>query len=141
MFNTILAAVDVNDTEGASRLIQAALHLTRNEEAVLHVLNVVPDAGMAMVGSLLGPDQSRKAVEQAKSALESWAESAIPSEVDARLHVSKGSIYDRIIKVADELGVHAIVVGAHRPGLQDYLIGPNSARVARHANQSVFVIR
>ncbi|MEO0863555.1 MAG: universal stress protein, partial [Pseudomonadota bacterium] len=35
----------------------------------------------------------------------------------------------------------AIFVGAHRPELKDYLIGPNAARVARHAQQSVFVVR
>jgi hypothetical protein len=30
---------------------------------------------------------------------------------------------------------------AHSPDLKDYLLGPNAARVVRHANQSVMVIR
>ena len=115
--------------------------MARAEKATLHVLNVIPDSGMAIVGAMLGPDHSKKIADQAKSELETWARDAIPPDIDARLHISHGTIYDQIIKVADQLGADAIFVGAHRPELQDYLIGPNSARVARHARQSVFVIR
>ena len=85
MFNTILVAVDVNDPDGAARTVKAAVNMTRTEGATLHVLNVVPDAGMAMVGNLLSPDHAEKMVEAAKSSLESWAASAIPADIDAKL--------------------------------------------------------
>ena len=52
-----------------------------------------------------------------------------------------GTIYKRIIKSADELGADLIVLTSHRPETKDYLLGPNAARVVRHAKQSVFVIR
>ena len=65
----------------------------------------------------------------------------MPADRKTELHVTRGRIYDQILKVAKELGVDAIVVGAHRPDLTDYLLGSNAARVARHATQSVFVIR
>jgi universal stress protein F len=32
-------------------------------------------------------------------------------------------------------------MGAHRPSLADFLLGPNSARVARHAGCTVTVVR
>lgn len=54
---------------------------------------------------------------------------------------SKRTLYDAILKEADRIDADAIVVGAHRPQLRDYLVGPNAARVVRHARQSVFVIR
>ena len=141
MFKCVLIAVDVNDADGATRVMQAAMSMIHDPDATFHVLNVVPETGMAMVGNLLGPDHSHQIIEEAKSLLERWAQTTIPAEIDARLHVSQGTIYDRIIKAAEEVSADAIVVGAHRPGLQDYLIGPNAARVARHARQSVFVIR
>lgn len=141
MFKCILIAIDVNDAEGATRLMSAARSLMQSADTVFHVLNVVPETGMAMVGSMLGPNHSAEIMETAKRLVEDWAQQTIPAEINAHLHVSQGTIYDRIIKAADEVGADAIVVGAHRPGLQDYLIGPNSARVARHARQSVFVIR
>ena len=34
-----------------------------------------------------------------------------------------------------------IVMGSHRPELRDYLLGPNAARVVRHAPCSVVVVR
>ena len=34
-----------------------------------------------------------------------------------------------------------IVMASHRPELKDYLIGPNAARVVRHADCSVQVVR
>lgn len=32
-------------------------------------------------------------------------------------------------------------MAAHRPALKDYLLGPNAARVVRHSNCSVLVVR
>jgi nucleotide-binding universal stress UspA family protein len=34
-----------------------------------------------------------------------------------------------------------IVLASHRPELKDYLLGPNAARVVRHAKCSVLVVR
>ena len=52
-----------------------------------------------------------------------------------------GTIYDEILAVADEIGADLIVMASHRPALRDYLLGPNAARVVRHAKQSVLVVR
>ena len=38
-------------------------------------------------------------------------------------------------------GAELIVMASHRPELRDYLIGPNAARVMRHADASVLVVR
>ncbi len=44
-------------------------------------------------------------------------------------------------EAAKDLKIDHIVMGAHRPSLSDFLLGPNSARVARHAGCSVTVVR
>ncbi|MFV2033769.1 MAG: universal stress protein, partial [Halocynthiibacter sp.] len=51
------------------------------------------------------------------------------------------NIYKTILTTADAIGCDLIVMASHRPEMQDYLLGPNAARVVRHANQSVFVVR
>jgi nucleotide-binding universal stress UspA family protein len=56
-------------------------------------------------------------------------------------HVLHGRVYDQIIEAANRVGADVIVMGSHRPELKDYLLGPNAARVVRHATQSVFVVR
>lgn len=137
MFRTILIAVDLGALDDAKGLLEAAREVA-SDGAVFHVVNVIPDMGSALVGSALGPDHSKDMLHEAKSLLEKWATSALP---EARLHVVQGTIYDKILRTADAIDADVIIVGAHRPELRDYLVGPNAARVVRHATQSVIVIR
>lgn len=141
MFKSILVAVDINDPTGASRCTQAAVNMARSEGIVLHVLNVIPDSGMAIVDAMLEPGHFAKMKEVTQKNLASWAKETIPEDVETKLHIARGTIYDQVIKSANEIGTDAIFVGAHSPELKDYLIGPNAARIARHAEQSVFVVR
>ena len=73
--------------------------------------------------------------------LAAWVEEHVPDEVEVHPHVLHGRVYDEILNAANTLKADAIVMGSHRPGPTDYLLGPNSARVVRHASQSVFVVR
>jgi nucleotide-binding universal stress UspA family protein len=141
MFKNLLLSVDLNDAHGAERSARAAVSMARAENAVLHVVNVVPDSGMSIVAASLGAAHADEVMAQAQADLETWAAKTIPADIDTHLHVLRGTVYDQIIKTAEALESDAIFVGAHRPELKDYLIGPNSARVARHASRSVFVIR
>mgnify|MGYP005995758903 CR=1 FL=1 len=141
MFKTILLTVDVNDLKGSERPAEVALQMTKAEGGVLHVMNVVPDYGMSSVGSFFGPEHSKKILAEARSALENWGRDHFSGVPDVRYIIEQGTIYDRILKKAEDIGADAIVVGAHKSQLQDYLIGPNAARITRHASQSVFVIR
>ncbi|EAQ02383.1 hypothetical protein OB2597_19911 [Pseudooceanicola batsensis HTCC2597] len=141
MFNKILLAVDINDDAGAQRAADHGLELARMCGAELHVLNVVPDMGFNLVGSAFGPEHAKQVRTETETALRTWAEGAMPGAGIAGLHVSQGTVYDQIIRKADKLGADAIVVGAHRPELRDYLVGPNAARVVRHAKQAVLVVR
>lgn len=141
MFDKLLLAVDINDPQGATRSTQAAIAMARQERAVLHIVNVVPDDGLAIVSAQLAPNHNAEAMDYARTHLADWADANIPEGIETELHVVRGTIYDQILKVAREMDADGIFVGAHRPAFKDYLIGPNAARVARHATQSVFVIR
>lgn len=46
-----------------------------------------------------------------------------------------------ILDYAEGNDVDCIVIASHRPGMQDYLLGSTAARVVRHAQCSVHVIR
>lgn len=141
MFTTILLAVDLNDPEGAKRPTEAARRMAASEGAVLHVLSVLPEVHSAMVGAYLGPDHAKRVAAEARDLLQDWATGAIPELDPAHLHLTQGTIYDTVLKTADRIGADAIVVGSHRPVLKDYLMGPNAARIVRHAKQSVLVVR
>ena len=57
------------------------------------------------------------------------------------LMIAQGTIYEEIIRAGDEISADLVIVAAHRPSLQDYLLGPNATRVVRHFKRSVLVVR
>jgi nucleotide-binding universal stress UspA family protein len=65
----------------------------------------------------------------------------LPAELRAQVIVAQGTIYHEIIQTAERLGADLIIMASHRPGLADYLLGPNAARVVRHFKGSVLVVR
>ena len=141
MFKTILLAIDLNDPASAEKATAAAQKMTLDNDAVLHVVNVVPDNGMAMVGAAMGAERGKAMMQEVDTALHAFAEQHLPAVMNATLHVEQGTVYDRILRKADAVGADLIIVGSHRPELKDYLIGPNSARIARHAKAAVLVLR
>ena len=141
MFKTILLPVDLSSTHSWSKALPAALRLCQPEGGVLHVATVVPDFGLSVVGTFFEPGYEEKAMHEVGEKLSGWLREHVPDDVEAHPHVLHGRVYDEIISAADRLDVDAIVMASHTPELSDYLLGPNAARVVRHARQSVFVVR
>ncbi|MEP1520226.1 universal stress protein [Ascidiaceihabitans sp.] len=52
-----------------------------------------------------------------------------------------GHTYRSIIDYASTHSIDCIVMGSHKPGLSDYLLGSTAARVVRHAPCAVHVYR
>lgn len=141
MYQNILVAVDINDQNGAVKVSDGAKALGTSSAARMHIVTVFPDSGMAIVGVALDKDHATRALNETKKALQEFAATALPNVAAEDIHVRQGSIYDCIIKTANSIDADLIVVGSHRPELRDYLVGPNAARVARHATQSVLIVR
>ena len=53
----------------------------------------------------------------------------------------KGHSGRSIIDYASEHDIDCIVIGSHKPGLRDFLLGSTAARVTRHAPCAVHVLR
>ena len=141
MYKKILPPIDLAQESSWASAAPIATMLAKAGGAELHVMTVIPDLGMSIVGSYMQEGAEAKAVEDAKEKLKGFLETHAPEGVAVKGHVAKGTIYQEILKAADTLGCDLIVLASHRPELQDYLLGPNAARVVRHAKQSVHVVR
>jgi nucleotide-binding universal stress UspA family protein len=141
MFKTVLLPIDLSAPHSWSKTLPAALRLRDADGGVLHVLTVVPDFGMSVVGSFFESGFEEKALHKVGEAMTAWVDEHVPDAVEVHPHVMHGRVYDQIITAADRLDVDVIVMASHTPELSDYLLGPNAARVVRHARQSVFVVR
>lgn len=141
MTNSILLPIDLNHESSWNLALPQAVAMAKANRAELHVLTVIPDYGSSMVGSFFPEGFADNALKETKDALDSLVAANIPKDVGATAHAVHGTIYKRILATADENACDLIVLGSHRPSMSDYLLGPNAARVVRHAKQSVFVVR
>jgi nucleotide-binding universal stress UspA family protein len=141
MYRHILLTVVLTAESSWAEALPTAVEYARAFGSTLHLMTVVPDFGMTVVGQFFPEDFARKAVDQARRDLEALAARAIPADLDVHHEVAYGTIYEQILKTARAVDADLIVMASHRPELKDYLIGPNAARVVRHADRSVLVVR
>jgi nucleotide-binding universal stress UspA family protein len=140
MYKDILLAVDLGDETSWRKALPTAVDLCRASGATLHVITVVPDFGMTIVAEFFPSDFEKKALAQADERLRAFLAENAPG-IKAQCIVGHGTVYEEILRVADDVRCDLIVIAAHRPALKDYLLGPNAARVVRHAQCSVLVVR
>ncbi len=141
MFQSILVPVDIAHSPPRRRALPVAVDLAEKYGGRIHLMTVIPDYGMSVVGSFFPADQADKAVQSASDELNALAAEYVPDGMLAGAEVRRGNVYREILAAADACGCDAIVMTAHRPEMKDYLIGPNAARVVRHATQMVVVVR
>ncbi len=141
MFKTILLSVDLTEASSWTTALPVAVEYCQAFGARLHLFTAVPDFGMAVVAQYFPENFEREALAEAGKKLEALAKDRVPDEIETHLVVGYGTVYDEIMKAAKAVDADLIVVAAHRPDLKDYLLGPNAARVVRHADCSVLVVR
>jgi universal stress protein F len=143
MTNSVLCAVDVSNGDDDINIIQKAAQLAALDDAQLDVIAVVPDFGMSQVGAFFGKDHHDKMVSEAKNHLNALVIKALDMAQNKKVRhvIATGRAYEEVLKLAKNTDASLIVVGAHKADLADYLLGPNAARIVRHANCSVYVVR
>jgi len=143
MSKRILCAVDVDAPQEDSAVLEVAGQLARLYSAKLDIVSVVPDFGNSMVGSFFEEGHHAKLVAEVKAKQKALSVSILGDAFDheTRHIVATGSVYQEILRTAEKAASDLIVIGAHDPDLKDFLLGPNAARIVRHAKCSVYVAR
>ena len=141
MPNNILLPIDLGHEDSWRKAAPVAVSMAKQNSAKVHVMTVIPDYGMAVVGSFFPSDYAKDALAASETALNEFVEKHIPGDLLAGTTTVQGTIYKEIIAAADANDCDLIVLASHRPENKDFLLGPNAARVMRHAKQSVYVVR
>lgn len=141
MYKDILVSIDLGHADDEVRTLKTAVDYARAFGSRLHVMTVVPDYGMSIVGGFFPKGHEDEAIKHADQALHAFTKKHVPDDIKHRHIVGHGSIYREILRYAGVTEADLIVLSAMRPGPEDYLIGPNAARVVRHATISVLVVR
>lgn len=141
MYKKILLPIDLLHESSWTKALPLAIRECQIHKASLHIMTVVPDFGMSMVGSFFPKDHEAKMMKEARNALHKFSADNVPQELSVQHIVGHGTVYEEILRVSEEISADLIIMQAHRPELRDYLLGPNAARVVRHADCSVLVVR
>lgn len=134
MYGKILVpmALDHDLSPGTLQVAQA-LCVTGGQITALHV----HEAPQGSVAAYLEKSAVREGYERAAQRLRDKTE-----EIDGvTAEIVTGHTYRSIIDYATANDIDCIVIGSHRPGFSDYLLGSTAARVVRHAPCAVHVYR
>jgi universal stress protein F len=135
MYKHILVAVAFDTEHDAEQSVQVAKVLADNDTrtTVLHVKEAIP----GYVVTYLPEKYDVSVKEEFMSKLKNLA-SQFDNGVGVLIDGHSGR---SILDWAEANDVDCIIIASHRPGLQDYLLGSTAARVVRHAQCAVHVIR
>ena len=135
MFKKILIAIDYAEESSWQKALPLAVEQARLHGAELSAITVVPE--VVKLPNL--PDNyGEGAAEHVRGTVEGIFKD---QGHDIALNVRQGSVYREILKEAHAIGADLIVIASAKGDFPDYPLGPNAARVVRHANCSVQVVR
>ncbi len=141
MYNEILLAIDLEEESSWRKALPVAAELCRTSGARLHAITVVPELGPSIVSGYFPEDYETRMIADAAKRLNDLLAAELPDDVEARPIVAQGTVYKIVIDTAEGIGADLIVMASHRPERRDYLLGANAARVVRHSDKSVLVVR
>jgi len=141
MYKTILVPIDLDQQSSWEKALPIAVEYSQIFGARLHAVTVLPVFGTGVVGSYFPADFEARASVEAEEKLTALVRDNVPSNLEVTCHVVQGTVYEEILRLVREIVADLVVMASHRPELKDYLIGPNAARVVRHAIISVLVVR
>lgn len=137
MYKSIIVAVALDHENVAAALLDRAEKLA-DTDGTIRVITVVEPIP-AYVTAELPPDLFDGHVRAAQDALDGIAASRTGGRIVTELRL--GGPAAEIMAAADEHGADLIMVASHKPGFSTYFIGSTAAKVVRHAQCSVLVVR
>ncbi len=145
----VLVPIDLEHKSTWSKALPAGVDQARVLDGQVWLMTVVPHmvSGIDWRYAIRGEEHGsieydiQDLVAQAEGRMKELAEQFVPKGLFGGIIAAHGTIYEKIVDAANEIDAEIIVMAAHRPSLKDYLLGPNTARVARHARCSVQIVR
>jgi len=142
MYNKILLPIDLNHKQSWNKALPTALNFCQTYNASLHVVTVLPDFGMPLVGGFFPKEYADQAKKTMTDNLRAFVKEHVPKDVKVQRIVADGKAYEAILRVAKKIDVDLIIMASHkRKRLEDYLLGTNALRVVQQSKRSVMIVR
>lgn len=136
MYKNILVPIDIAHSEKASEMIAVAEKLS-DKKSNLILLTVVYNLP-AYTPVDLTSDYFEIAKNEAKAELSKMSGK---TNLKSIVEIQIGDAHNNILETAKDKKADLIIIGSHKPGFSDYLLGSTASRVVRHAQCPVMVLR
>ncbi|MBT8409720.1 MAG: universal stress protein [Alphaproteobacteria bacterium] len=134
MYKKIIVSLALDHGIGEQAL-QTARQLRADDGKIFAVHVYEPLHGS--VATYVDDEAVTAAVDGAKSRLND----RVAGMADVEPVLLKGHTGQALVDYAHKIDADCIIMGSHKPGLRDFLLGSTAARVVRHAPCSVHVLR
>jgi nucleotide-binding universal stress UspA family protein len=134
MYDKILVSLSLSHGYGDRALkLAQTLKSEGGKIIVVHVFDLTRNSSLLHVAD--------EEIEKVRKSVKEDLAKRIGEEQDVEAVMLTGHAGQSITEYARKNGVDCIIVGAHKPGLQDFFLGSTAARIMRYAECSVHVLR
>ncbi|OOF46777.1 universal stress protein [Rodentibacter trehalosifermentans] len=140
MYNNLLLVIDLNNPTTAKTVVDNALQLTANNpKAVYRVVTIVEPVDDSFISAFLPKNFDKSLIEEVKNALHHFTEAHFPPSAKVQHIVAHGTIYEEIIRIAEEKAVDLIVMlASSKPSVQ---FSNNTRRVAKYGKKPMLILK
>jgi len=141
MYKKILFPIDLQHTKEAEVSLRVAIEEARRAKAQIKVMTVAPGFGMPIVASFFDEETVKKALKEVARHLKAYVDQNIPDDIESSAVVLEGNPAELILKQAKKDEVDLIVMSAHNTQIENLLLGSCAAKVVRHSECTVIVVK
>jgi nucleotide-binding universal stress UspA family protein len=141
MYKNILFSVDLEHTAEAEKALKIAIDEARRSNAKLTVMTVAPGFGMPIVASFFDEQTVANALKEVARHLRQYVDDNIPDDIRTNPVVVEGNPAELILKQAKTDDIGLIVIASHNSQIENMLLGSCAAKVVRHAQCTVTVVK
>ncbi len=141
MYENILFPVDLEHTVEAEKALKIAIDEAKRSKAKLSIMTVAPGFGMPIVASFFDEGAVKNALKEIARHLKQYVDENIPDDIESDAIVVEGNPAELILKQAQNGKIDLIVIASHNSQIENLLLGSCAAKVVRHANCTVTVVK
>ena len=141
MYKKILFPIDLQHTKEAEKSLRVVIDEARRSKAKIKVMTAATGFGMPIVASFFDEKTVKKALKEVARQLKAYVDKNIPDDIESSAVVLEGNPPELILKQAKKDKVDLIVISAHNTQIENLLLGSCAAKVVRHSDCTVIVVK
>ena len=141
MYNNILLPIDIEHSAESAKALSIAVDEAQRSKAKLTVMTVAPGFGSPMVASYFEKGAVKEALQEVARQLKQYVDDNIPDGVEVDAVVAEGNPAERILKQEQADNIDLIVIASHNSQIEHIVLGSCAAKVVRHSQCTVTVVK